>query len=98
MIIRIVKMQFEVKKVPDFLSLFEERKEKIRSFPGCDHLELWEETIGSGVFFTYSHWKTEEDLENYRKSDFFMDTWSKTKSLFAARAEAWSLHQRHILK
>ena len=96
--VRVVKMQFELNKVPDFLSLFEERKEKIRSFPGCSHLELWEENTGSGVFFTYSHWSSEEDLENYRKSDFFKDTWSKTKSLFAAKAEAWSVHQRHILK
>jgi len=43
------------------------------------------------VFFTYSYWKTEEDLENFRKSDLFKNVWSKTKPFFNAKPEAWSV-------
>ena len=44
-----------------------------------------------GVYFTFSTWEHEEDLETYRQSSLFRDTWQKTKPLFAARAEAWSV-------
>jgi len=42
------------------------------------------------ILFTYSKWNTPEDLENYRNSELFKETWSYVKQLFEARAEAWS--------
>ncbi len=93
MIIRIVKMTFDVENVNLFLALFEERRSVIRNFDGCTHLELWQEQGKKHVFFTYSHWQTESALDNYRHSDFFKDTWSRTKALFAERAEAWSVER-----
>lgn len=86
-------MTFVPEKVPQFLSLFEERKAEIAAFPGCGHLELWQENGAGNIFFTYSLWDTEDDLENYRNSALFKDTWKRTKSLFEADAEAWSLEE-----
>jgi len=40
MLIRIVRMTFQEEKVAAFLENFESNKKKIRSFPGCRHLEL----------------------------------------------------------
>jgi len=97
MIIRIVKMTFREEAVSEFLDLFEERKEQIRHFEGCRHLELWREEGSGQVFFTYSHWENEKALDHYRFSGFFKDTWSRTKALFAAKAEAWSVAQIHAL-
>ena len=37
-----------------------------------------------------SNEKLDEDLENYRNSKLFKDTWAKTKPLFLKPAEAWS--------
>lgn len=98
MIVRIVKMTFLPETVFEFLNLFEERKELIRNRKGCHHLELLQEKKEGCVFFTYSYWETEEDLERYRKSELFKDTWEKTKALFEKKAEAWSLNQLHELK
>ena len=42
------------------------------------------------ILFTYSSWNAAEDLENYRNSELFKETWSYVKSLFEAKAEAWS--------
>jgi len=91
MFTRIVKMVFEPEKVPEFLDNFEKVKEKIRSFEGCLFLELYRDLKTPEVFFTYSRWQSESDLENYRKSDLFLAVWGDTKPLFKDKAEAWSV-------
>jgi len=94
MIVRIVKMTFQPDKVADFLLLFEEVNNKIRLFPGCRHLELWQENEKGNVLFTYSIWDNEHALNHYRFSDLFKTTWSRTKILFEKKAEAWSLNKK----
>src|SRR4051812_34388261 len=98
MIIRIVKMKFSSDKINDFTALFEARKQTIRSFPGCNHLELWQDSNDENTFFTYSIWNSEADLNHYRFSEFFKDTWGKTKALFAEKAEAWSVIQKSTVQ
>lgn len=97
MIIRVVKMNFKTEFIQEFKELFEERKELIRNMPGCRHLELLQEKMEGNVFFTYSHWDSENDLEFYRHSELFKDTWTKTKALFSKKAEAWTTTQLHQL-
>lgn len=91
MIVRIVKMSFQPEKVEEFLENFHASKADIRAFEGCEHLELLREKARPNVFFTYSFWRDEEALEAYRRSELFKRTWAKTKPLFDAKPEAWSL-------
>lgn len=91
MIVRLVKMNFKDDKIDDFLALFEARKQAIRAFDGCRHLELWQDSTNNNIFFTHSMWESEEALDHYRFSEFFKDTWSKTRELFAGKPEAWSV-------
>jgi len=97
MIVRIVKMHFHLENIPAFLELFEERKSLIRHFEGCLHLELWQEENNPQVFFTYSHWESEEHLNHYRFSELFKDTWRRTKALFAESPNAWSVKRKMIV-
>ena len=97
MIIRIVKMTFETDKLPAFLCLFQERKELIRHFDGCTHLELWQDAHEPNVYFTYSIWVSEAHLDHYRFSDLFKDTWIQTRACFAAKPQAWSLLQQTVV-
>jgi len=97
MIIRIVKMTFEPEKVNEFLEVFNSSKQLIRNFEGCSRLELLNEINISNVFFTYSYWESEEALNNYRDSELFKSVWSKTKILFAAKTEVWSVEQRVVI-
>lgn len=90
MIKRIVKLTFQEDKLDSFQTIFEESRQKIRQFPGCHHLELWASKNPGNIFFTYSLWESEDALENYRKSELFTETWSRTKVLFADKPEAWS--------
>ncbi|MFC5412173.1 putative quinol monooxygenase [Larkinella bovis] len=91
MLIRIVRMTFLEKRTADFLAIFQESKHKIRTFPGCLHLELQRDLDHPAVFVTYSHWESAEALETYRQSSLFKATWAATKVLFAGRPMAFSV-------
>ena len=98
MIVRVVKMEFKDECVNEFIALFEDKKEKIRSFPGCQYLELLQGLDAKkNVFATYSYWKTEEELNYYRYSDLFKATWADTKKLFSKKPEATSFKKLHSL-
>ena len=92
MITRIVKMSFHSHTIDSFLQLFAERKATIRAFPGCTHLVLLKDVSDPLQYFTYSIWEDEGALNNYRQSEFFIETWATTKKLFAGKPEAWSLN------
>lgn len=91
MFVRIVKMSFHEENIPKFLENFELMKEKIRNAPGNRLLELYQDKNNPELFFTYSYWETENDLENYRNSELFYDVWQFTKKLFNDKPEAWSV-------
>ena len=98
MLVRIVKLSFHEEKIPAFLENFELMKEKIRNAPGNRFLELYQDKNNKGIFFTYSYWETEEDLENYRNSELFYDVWTYTKQFFNDKPEAWSVDKLASLK
>ena len=91
MFVRIVKMSFHEKNIPQFLENFEINKTEIRNFQGNRLLELYQDKNQPTIFFTYSYWETEQDLENYRKSELFGKVWKFTKTIFDAKPEAWSV-------
>jgi heme-degrading monooxygenase HmoA len=91
MFVRIVKMSFHPENIPAFLDNFEIMKTKIRNAEGNRLLELYQDKNDTNIFFTYSYWETEADLENYRQSELFYDVWEFTKKLFNDKPQAWSV-------
>lgn len=87
-------MTFLEEKVDSFLENFDRNKEKIRAFEGCQHLELLQQTDQPNVYFTYSYWNSEQDLNSYRNSPLFKEVWAFTKTLFSDKPAAWSLTQK----
>ncbi|MFT5846134.1 putative quinol monooxygenase [Psychroserpens sp.] len=98
MLTRIVKLSLEPSRIEEFLSNFESQKENIRAFNGCEFLELYRDKHKTNLFFTYSYWQAEADLENYRHSDLFKGIWAKTKPMFNGKPEAWSVDKLVSLK
>lgn len=98
MLVRIVKMSFQSDKTEEFLTNFESNKTKIRDFKGCNFLELYRDQNNIAIFFTYSYWNSEADLNTYRHSDLFKEVWAKTKPLFNEKPEAWSVNKLASLK
>ncbi len=97
MLIRIVRMTFQPEKLDEFLEIFHSTKIKIRNQPGCRHLELLQDLNTPNVMVTYSHWDSEQDLNNYRDSELFANVWAKTKALFADKPLAFSVEQKAVL-
>ena len=97
MLVRIVKLTFKKENIASFEQIFEESKKLIRNVEGCTFLELLQDRNNPNIFFTYSYWQTEENLDNYRKSELFINIWGKTKTLFSERAEAWSVDKKTTL-
>lgn len=97
MLLRTVRMTFRPDRVPEFLALFEATAPRIRSVPGCRHLELWEDARYPNILSTFSHWDDEAALNAYRHSALFKDTWAKTKPLFAAPPQAQSQYTRLVI-
>jgi heme-degrading monooxygenase HmoA len=86
-------MSFHEEKISKFLENFEFIKEKIRNVSGNRLLELYQDKNNQTIFFTYSYWETEQDLENYRNSELFFEIWTDTKKLFNNKPEAWSVNK-----
>lgn len=91
MIRRIVQMSFAPEHIETFQEFFAARKSTILSFEGCSFLELWQDVQHPHIFFTHSIWESEEHLNKYRFSEFFKETWTATKAMFAEKAQAWSV-------
>ena len=93
MITRIVQLNFRADKCAEFEAIFSESQLRISSFKGCFGVKLWRDIQDSSIYFTYSKWDNLESLEKYRNSDLFKSTWQKTKPLFSAPAQAWSVEE-----
>ena len=91
MMIRIVKLTIDPGFIDRFMDYFNKVSVDIRSFSGCNKLELLADINTPGVLFTYSYWDNEDALRDYQQSDLFRSTWALVKPLFAAKAEAWSM-------
>jgi heme-degrading monooxygenase HmoA len=90
MLHRIVRLNLREDATDEFLRIYEEVGPRIRSFPGCRHVELWVNREDPLRLATYSVWDGPEALEGYRTSDQFLQTWSRVRLLLADRASAES--------
>ena len=91
MIIRIVKMTFRENSSETFKEFTTSIKDTIKSFDGCLYLDILRDIYNPNIFFSYSHWVSEDHLNSYRDSEFFKTTWTKTKQWFDSKPEAWSV-------
>ena len=91
MLVRIVKLTFKSENIASFERIFEDTKERIRNFEGCSFLALYRDADNPNVFYTQSFWSSEQALQTYRNSELFKAVWAKTKELFDAKPEAYSM-------
>ena len=90
MIIRIVKLTMREEEVETFKAYFATVCDTIRHQEGCNLLQAWQDINNPAIFFTYSLWDSQEHLDKYRDSAFFLQFWKTVKQWFGAKAEVWS--------
>lgn len=98
MIVRIVKLTFREDSVATFEAYFPTVSTTIRNQQGCNLLQAWHDINNPHIFFTYSLWDSEADLNAYRASEFFGIFWKTVKPWFGEKAEAWSFEKIIDLK
>ncbi len=86
-------MTFKAEEISAFLTLFNNKKNLIAGFPGCQGVRLLNDVHSSEIFYTYSHWNSPNDLDNYRNSELFREVWAETKIKFSDKPEAWSYEE-----
>lgn len=84
-------MEFEASKKADFIKAFYSKQSFIKAFPGCIDVFLMQDERDSNAMATWSLWKSNGDLEAYRHSDLFKETWDHVKPMFSAKPKAYSL-------
>jgi heme-degrading monooxygenase HmoA len=90
MIYRVVTLHIRPDETRFFEDFFRRQKAHIEGFAGCQRAQLLRDTAQPATYYTLSEWNSEDDLNAYRASDFFAETWRITKSLFDDRAGAFS--------
>jgi quinol monooxygenase YgiN len=93
MIKRIVKMSFMPGRIEEFKQIYFSSQSKIAASEGCIGVDLLQDKEDPGIFFTFSLWENETQLNAYRESELFISVWNAVKILFNARPEAWTTHQ-----
>lgn len=93
MVTRIVKLTMQENEIETFKTYFATVCEIIRSQEGCHLLQAWQDIHHPEIFFTYSIWTAEEDLDRYRDSAFFLKFWKTVKPWFGAKTEVWSFNK-----
>ncbi len=63
----------------------------IEQMPGCLSLHLFHDTNHKTALITYSCWQSEDDLNAYRQSDLFKNTWKSIKPWLVSKPTAWSM-------
>ncbi len=92
MLTRIVKLTFQEDKITDFLSFFDTINTRVSNFENCYGMRLLQDLKHPNIVFTYSNWKDEAALNNYRDSELFAGVWSTIKPWFGDKPEAWSVN------
>ena len=90
MLLRIVKMEFDLAQVEAFDDLFAQSQLRIEAMPGCHQVRLIKGLGDQPIRTTLSWWECDSDLQAYRKSVCFREVWPKTKAMFSAPPVAWS--------
>lgn len=85
-------MTFKNDEIQNFFDIFENSKNKIRYFEGCNYLELLQTKNNINEIWTLSIWDSEQHLNKYRNSELFKNTWQATKLLFKDKPKAFTLN------
>lgn len=93
MLHRFVRMSFKQECIEEFENMFNEIQSKIESFEGCHSVILLADDKEKNIFMTFSLWENEKALDNYRHSEFFTKTWTKTKLMFNDKPKAFSMYK-----
>lgn len=91
MILRVVKMKVESKKIEAFELFMNNLHDEKLKIPGCLHFDFFHEKRNINVYYTYTIWENEKYFKQYKKLDLFKEVVSTLKSLCLEEPQAWTI-------
>lgn len=88
MLVRVVHMHLQKEFLAEASEFLKSYAPNVRSFVGCEFLEISIEE--NGLVVTYSYWQDSASLEQYRRSTMFRQFWAQVKTWFSEPARAHS--------
>ena len=97
MITRVVRLTLR----PDinseaFEEIYRKRNPYTKGVKGCRSVKVMKDVNDDHVHYTLSAWDRNEDLEAYRQSDYFAETWPMVKALLDQKAQAFSMTEMDV--
>lgn len=74
-----------------FEEIYNRRNPHKNGVQGCHDVKVMKDVNEENIYYTVSTWESNDDLEAYRHSDYFKETWPMVKAHLATRAKAFSL-------
>lgn len=59
-----------------------------KNFEGCERYAFWDSIVNPGEVLLYEEWKSAEDFDHYRNSDYFKEIGQKLFPLLAGKPDA----------
>ncbi len=91
MILRVVKMKVETKKLDAFDLFMSNLHDEKLKLPGCLHFDYFHEKKNRNIYYTYTIWENEKYFKQYKKSELFKEVVSTLKSLCLEQPQAWTI-------
>ena len=92
MIKRVVRLTLkDDASINAFQEIYRSRNPFTKGVKGCREVKVLKDVDHDDVYYTFSIWDSNEDLEAYRQSNYFAETWPMVKAQLAKRAEAFSM-------
>lgn len=97
MIKRIVRLTVKDTAASEaFQEIYRSRNPFKNGVKGCRDVKVMKDVNDENVYYTVSIWDHNDDLEAYRESEYFAETWPMVKAQLSKRAEAFSMTESEI--
>lgn len=64
---------------------------EVRRVSGCMHNDIFRDRNNDNIFYSYTIWSSEEDIERYLKSMYYKEIWGDIWDYFKKEPMAWKI-------
>ncbi len=64
---------------------------EVRRVSGCMHNDIFRDKNKDNVFYSYTIWNSEEDIEKYLNSQYYKEIWNDLWDYFKIEPQAWKI-------
>ena len=91
MIIRVVKIPIKDASINSFIKRIPIISNEVRRVSGCIHNDIFRDKMKENIFYSYTIWNSDEDIEKYLGSQYYKDIWGDLWDYFEGTPKSWKI-------